>query len=66
MAQYLINEENEYIEKIVDYLRLLGAEEYATLLETFMTENDIENKSDFSNDITSYVVSYIQENIEDF
>lgn len=27
---------------------------------------DIENKSDFSNDITSYVVSYIQENIEDF
>ncbi len=98
LAQYLINEENEYIEKIVDYLRMLGAEEYATLLETFMTENDIEfksvetnsieesiefekskpfdefirayadieNKSDFSNDITPYVVSYIQENIEDF
>ncbi len=45
LAQYLINEENEYIEKIVDYLRMLGAEEQATLLETFMTENDIEFKS---------------------
>ena len=45
LAQYLINEDDEYIEKIVDYLRMLGAKEQATLLETFMTENDIEFKS---------------------
>lgn len=51
LAQYLINEENEYIEKIVDYLRILGAEEQATLLETFMTENDIEFKSVETNSI---------------
>ena len=98
LAQYLINDENEYIEKIVDYLRMIGAEEQATLLETFMTENDIEfksvetnsidehiafeqskpfdefirayddieNNSDRANDITAHVISYIQENIEDF
>ena len=45
LAQYLINEDDEYIEKIVYYLRMVGAEEQATLLETFMTENDIEFKS---------------------
>ncbi len=99
LAQYLINEENEYIEKIVDYLRMLGAEEQATLLETFMAENDIEFKSVETNsieesiefekskpfdefddaymeiytpdeawkpDFEGLIVSYIQENIEDF
>lgn len=99
LAQYLINEENEYIEKIVDYLRMLGAEEQATLLETFMTENDIEFKSVETNsieesiefekskpfdefndaymeiyasddawrpDLEGQIISYIQENIEDF
>ena len=45
LAQYLINEDDEYIEKIVDYLRMVGAEDQATLLETFMAENDIEFKS---------------------
>ena len=99
LAQYLINEESEYIEKIVDYLRMLGAEEQATLLETFMTENDIEFKSvetssieesiefekskpfdkfnddymeiytpdeTWKTDFEGLIVSYIQENIEDF
>ena len=51
LAQYLINEENEYIEKIVDYLRMIGAEKQAILLETFMTENDIEFKSVETNSI---------------
>lgn len=51
LAQYLINEDDEYIEKIVDYLCVVGAEEQATLLETFMTENDIEFKSVETNSI---------------
>ncbi len=98
LAQYLINEDDEYIANILDYLRMVGAEEQATLLEIFTTENDIElkatetadideylefekskpfdefirayadieNNSDRANDITAYVISYIQENIEDF
>ena len=45
LAQYLINEDDEYIANILDYIRMVGAEEQATLLETFMTENDIEFKS---------------------
>lgn len=98
LSQYFINEDNENIEKITEYLRMIGAEEYAKLLETFTAENDIELKSvetnsiyesiefekskpfdefnraytdiennvDWGNDITAYIVSYIQENIEDF
>lgn len=98
LAQYLVNEDNENIVKITEYLRMVGAEEYATLLEAFIAENDIELKSvetnsideyiefekskpfdefnnaymdignnvDWGNDITSYVVSYIQDNVEDF
>ena len=99
LAQYFINEENEYIEKIVDYLRMLGAEEQAILLETFAAENDIELKAvetssidesiefekskpfDEFNDaymeiyipegehepyLNFLVISYIQNNIEDF
>ncbi len=99
LAQYLINEDDEYIEKIVDYLRMVGAEEQAMLLETFMTENDIKFKSVETNsieesiefeqskpfdkfndaymeiytpdetwkpDFEGLIVSYIQENIEDF
>ncbi len=99
LAQYLINEDDEYIEKIVDYLCLVGAEEQATLLETFMTENDIEFKSVKTNsieesiefekskpfekfnddymeiyapdeawkpDFEGLIVSYVQDNIEDF
>lgn len=45
LAQYLINEENDYIVNITEYLRMLGAEEQATLLETFVTENGIELKA---------------------
>lgn len=99
LSQYLINEEDEYIESIVDYLRMVGAEEQATLLETFMAENNIEFKSVETNsieesiefekskpfdkfndaymeiyapdeewkpDFEGVIVSYIQENIEDF
>lgn len=98
LAQYLINEDDEYIENIVDYLRMLGAEEQATLLETFMAENDIEFKSVETNSIeesiefekskpfdefndayidmentdwdgtnlTISVITFIQDNIEDF
>ncbi len=99
LAQYLINEDDEYIENIVDYLRMIGAEEQATLLETFMTENDIEFKSVETNsieesiefeqskpfdkfndaymeiytpdetwkpDFEGLIVSYVQDNIEDF
>ena len=51
LAQYLINEDDEYIANILDYLRMVGAEEQATLLETFMTENDIEFKSVESNSV---------------
>lgn len=51
LSQYLINEEDEYIANILDYLRMVGAEEQATLLETFMTENDIEFKSVESNSV---------------
>ncbi len=98
LAQYLINEDDEYIANILDYLRTVGAEDQANLLETFMADNDlefksvetnsieeciefekskpfdefireyadIENNSDRANDITAHVISYIQENIEDF
>lgn len=99
LSQYLINEEDEYIANILDYLRMVGAEEQATLLETFMTENDIEFKSVESNSVeesiefeqskpfdkfndaymeiyipegehepylSSCIIDYIQENIEDF
>lgn len=99
LAQYLINEDDEYIKKIVHYLRTVGAQEQATLLETFMTENGIEFKSVETNgieehiefekskpfdefndaymkiytpdeawkpDFEALIVSYIQENIEDF
>lgn len=99
LAQYLINEDNEYIVKIVDYLRMLGAEEQATILENFIAENDIELKAvetssidesiefekskpfDEFNDaymeiyipegehepyLNFLVISYIQNNIEDF
>lgn len=98
LAQYLVNEDNENIVKITDYLRMIGAEEQAKLLEKFTAENvielkavetadideylefekskpfdefirayaDIENNSDRANDITAYVISYIQENIDDF
>ncbi len=45
LAQYLINEENEYIVNITKYLRMLGAEEQVTLLETFVNENGIELKA---------------------
>ena len=45
LAQYLINEENEYIVNITKYLRMLGAEDQATLLEAFVTENGIELKA---------------------
>lgn len=99
LAQYLINEDDEYIESIVDYLRMIGAEEQATLLETFMTENGIEFKSvevnsveesiefekskpfdEFNDsymeiytfdeawkpDFEGLIVSYVQDNIDDF
>lgn len=99
LAQYLINEDDEYIANILDYLRIVGAEEQASLLETFMAENDIEFKSVETNsieessefeqskpfdkfnddymeiyspddagkpDFEGLIVSYIQENIEDF
>lgn len=99
LAQYLINEENEYIVNIVDYLCAVGAEDQAKLLEAFTAENGIELKSvetssidesiefekskpfDEFNDayidlenadwgeatvLTNEVISYIQDNIEDF
>ena len=99
LAQYLINEDDEYIANILDYLRIVGAEDQATLLETFMAENDIEFKSvetssieesiefeqskpfdkfndaymeiftpdeTWKPDFEGLIVSYIQENIEDF
>lgn len=99
LAQYLINEDDENIADILDYLRIVGAEEQANLLEAFMAENDIEFKSvevngidesiefekskpfDEFNDaymeiyipdeagkpgLEGLIVSYIQENIEDF
>lgn len=99
LAQYLINEDDEYIANIIDYLRVVGAEDQASLLETFMEENDIEFKSVETNsieesiefekskpfdkfndaymdiytpdetwkpDFEGLIVSYIQENIEDF
>lgn len=99
LAQYLINEDDENIIKITDYLRMVGAEEQAKLLETFTAENDIELKSvevnsieesiefekskpfdEFNDaymeiytpdearkpDFEGLIVSYIQENIEDF
>lgn len=51
LAQYLINEDDEYIANILDYLRIVGAEDQANLLETFMAENDIEFKSVETNSI---------------
>lgn len=99
LAQYLVNEDNENIVKITDYLRMIGLEEQAKLLETFTAENDIELKSVEVNSIDEHIefeqskpfdefnseymdiykpadewepgfegliVSYIQENIEDF
>ena len=98
LAQYLINEDDEYIANILDYLRVVGAEDQANLLETFMAENDIEFKSvetssieesiefekskpfDEFNDayvdmentdwdgtnLTISVITFIQDNIEDF
>ncbi len=98
LAQYLINEDDEYIANILDYLRVVGAEDQADLLETFMAENDIEFKSvetssieesiefekskpfDEFNDayidmentdwdvtnLTISVITFIQDNIEDF
>lgn len=99
LAQYLINEDNEYIVKITDYLRMIGLEEQAKLLETFTAENGIELKSVEVNSIEEHIefeqskpfdefnseymdiytpddvwqpdfewqiISYIQENIEDF
>ena len=98
LAQYLINEDDEYIANILDYLRVVGAEDQANLLETFMAENDIEFKSVETNSIdesiefekskpfdefndayidmentdwdvtnlTISVITFIQDNIEDF
>ena len=99
LAQYIINEKDEYIANILDYLRTVGAQDQANLLETFMAENDIEFKSVETNSIEEHIefeqskpfdefnseymdiykpadvwqpgfegliVSYIQENIEDF
>lgn len=98
LAQYLINEDDEYIANILDYLRIVGAEDQANLLETFMAENDIEFKSVETNSIeesiefekskpfdefndayidmentdwdgtnlTISVITFIQDNIEDF
>lgn len=51
LAQYLINEDDEYIANILDYLRVVGAKDQANLLETFMAENDIEFKSVESNSV---------------
>ena len=98
LAQYLINEDDEYIANILDYFRVVGAEDQANLLETFMAENDIEFKSVETNSIdesiefekskpfdefndayidmentdwdgtnlTISVITFIQDNIEDF
>lgn len=99
LAQYLVNEDNENIVNITKYLRMVGAEEQAKLLETFTAENDIELKAVEVNSIDEYiefekskpfddfnraymelyitadewepdlvilVISYIQDNIEDF
>ena len=98
LAQYLINEDDEYIANILDYLRVVGAKDQANLLETFMAENDIEFKSVETNSIdesiefekskpfdefndayidmentdwdgtnlTISVITFIQDNIEDF
>lgn len=99
LSQYFINENNENIVKIIEYLRKVGAEEQAKLLETFTAENDIELKAveissidesiefeqskpfdEFNNaymeiyapdeafkpDFEGVIVSYIQDNIEDF
>lgn len=99
LAQYLVNEDNENIVNITDYLRMVGLEEQAKLLETFTAENGIELKSVEVNSIDEHIefekskpfdefnseymdiykpadewqpgfegliVSYIQENIEDF
>lgn len=99
LAQYLVNEDNENIVKITEYLRAVGAEDQAKLLEVFTVENNLELKSveikstdeylefekskpfdEFNNAyidlenadwgeatvLTNEVISYIQDNIEDF
>ncbi|MBQ2904175.1 MAG: DUF4375 domain-containing protein [Clostridia bacterium] len=99
LCQYLVNEDNENIIKITEYLRTVGAHEQAALLDTFAAENGLELKSveignsneysefensmpfdEFDNaymdlytpdeewkpDFSGIVVSYIQDNIEDF
>lgn len=99
LCQYLVNEDNENIVKITEYLRTVGAEDQAKLLEDFTAENNLELKSveirntdeylefekskpfDEFNDayidlenadwgeatvLTNEVISYIQDNIEDF
>ncbi|MBQ2848437.1 MAG: DUF4375 domain-containing protein [Clostridia bacterium] len=99
LCQYLVNEDNDNIVKITDYLRMVGTEEQAKLLETFTAENGIELKSVETNnaddflefekskpfdefdraymdiytpdeewgpDFNGQIVSYIQDNIEDF
>lgn len=99
LAQYLVNEDNENITAIIEYLRFVGAEEQAKLLETFTKENNIElkqvkiNNSDdylkfkkskpfdefdkpymdiytpndeWKSDFSGIVISYIQDNINDF
>lgn len=98
LCQYLVNEDNDNIVKITDYLRMVGAEDQAKLLETFTAENDIELKAveikntdeylgfekskpfdEFNSayidmesadwgvtDLTIEVITYIQDNINDF
>lgn len=45
LCQYLVNEDNENIIKITEYLHMVGAEKQADFLEAFTAENDIELKS---------------------
>lgn len=99
LCQYLVNEDNENIVKITEYLRMVGAEDQANLLEEFAVKNDLELKAveikntaeyldfekskpfdEFNNAyidledadwdeatvFTNEVISYIQDNIEDF
>ena len=44
LAQYLLNEDNENIANITNYLRMVGAENQANLLEEFATENSLDLK----------------------
>ncbi|MBQ7122026.1 MAG: DUF4375 domain-containing protein [Clostridia bacterium] len=99
LCQYLVNEDDENIVKITDYLRMVGAENQANLLEEFAVKNglelnaveiksddeyiefekskpfdefdnayiDLENADwDEATVLTNEVISYIQDNIEDF